>query len=232
MLGNLPESRRRRERRLAGTLTSALAHAVVILAIVGTANAGPGPRADEIVDVIDLPPLPPEEPPFRRRATGSGSTTGSTAGGPVLRVPDRIDIEIPPVDPDAPVLEDPGRKGFERGGGPATAGVPGPGESIGDAILTLATVEKPVLQLPTPAAIRYPTMLRDAGIEGDVNARFVVDTAGRVEKGSLVVLHSSNELFTASVRAALPAMRFVPAEAGGRKVRQLVEQRFVFELQR
>jgi hypothetical protein len=32
------------------------------------------------------------------------------------------------------------------------------------------------------------------------------------------------------VRAVLPALRFLPAEAGGRRVRQLVRQPFTFAL--
>ena len=62
--------------------------------------------------------------------------------------------------------------------------------------------------------------------------RFVVDTTGRVERGSVQVVSSSNELFTASVRSALPSLRFRPASAGGRLVRQLVELPFEFALER
>lgn len=46
----------------------------------------------------------------------------------------------------------------------------------------------------------------------------------------MTVVSSSHDLFAASARAALPALRFSPAEAGGRRVRQLVELPFAFEL--
>jgi periplasmic protein TonB len=46
------------------------------------------------------------------------------------------------------------------------------------------------------------------------------------------VLKSSHEQFTAAVRNALPNMRFYPAEVGGRKVKQLVQQPFTFSLQK
>jgi protein TonB len=39
-------------------------------------------------------------------------------------------------------------------------------------------------------------------------------------------------MFEQAVRSALPNMRFLPAEIGGRKVKQLVQQPFVFALQR
>jgi protein TonB len=44
-------------------------------------------------------------------------------------------------------------------------------------------------------------------------------------------LSSSHELFTTAVRNVLPQMRFYPAETGGRKVKQLVQQAFKFSLQ-
>jgi TonB family protein len=47
---------------------------------------------------------------------------------------------------------------------------------------------------------------------------------------TLKVLKSSDELFTTSVRNAIPTMRFSPAEVGGRKVRQLVQMPFQFSL--
>jgi len=77
---------------------------------------------------------------------------------------------------------------------------------------------------------RYPAMLASAGVEGTVTLQFVVDTLGRVERGSIRTLRVDQALFEASVREALERMRFTPAEAGGRKVRQLVEQSFSFAL--
>ena len=91
-------------------------------------------------------------------------------------------------------------------------------------------VEKPVVAAPNSASPRYPEMLKSASVEGEVQAQFVVDTSGRVEPGSFKVLKSSHELFTAAVREALPRMRFLPAEVGGRKVKQLVQQPFQFAL--
>jgi protein TonB len=71
-------------------------------------------------------------------------------------------------------------------------------------------------------------MLRQAGVEGEVLAQFVVDTSGRAEAGSLKILKSSHDLFAQAVKNALPQMRFIPAEVGGRRVKQLVQQPFSF----
>jgi protein TonB len=79
-------------------------------------------------------------------------------------------------------------------------------------------------------APRYPEMLRTAGVEGTIVAEFVVDTAGRVEPSGVRIVESAHPLFEAAVRQALRGMRFRPAEAGGRKVRQLVRQPFTFSL--
>jgi periplasmic protein TonB len=46
------------------------------------------------------------------------------------------------------------------------------------------------------------------------------------------VLRASHDAFGQAVRTALPRMRFLPAEIGGRKVRMLVQQPFAFALNR
>jgi periplasmic protein TonB len=65
---------------------------------------------------------------------------------------------------------------------------------------------------------------------GRVVVRLIVDTVGRVEPASVVIRESSHDLFAQAVRAVLPSLRFVPAEAGGRKVRMLVDLPFEFRL--
>src|SRR3982750_1933627 len=90
--------------------------------------------------------------------------------------------------------------------------------------------EKQVQQIPGSGNLRYPDMLRSANVEGEVLAQFVVDTTGKYEAGSFKVLKSSHEQFTQAVKNALPSMKFYPAEVGGRKVKQLVQQPFTSSL--
>lgn len=78
----------------------------------------------------------------------------------------------------------------------------------------------PLAGPPTPA---YPEPLRAGGIRGSVTVEFVVNTAGRVEPESFRAVASDNDLFTNAVWAAVLRTRFRPAEAGGRRVRQLVQ---------
>ena len=98
--------------------------------------------------------------------------------------------------------------------------------------LTESMVEQAVVAIPGTATPRYPSMLQRAGLEGDVRAQFVVDTLGRVEQGSFHVVQSTHDLFAAAVRDALGRARFKPAEVGGHRVRQLVEQTFTFRITR
>lgn len=79
------------------------------------------------------------------------------------------------------------------------------------------------------AAPKYPPELRSARVDGEVLVQFVVDTTGRAEMSTFKVLKSTNDLFTASVREALPEMRFVPAKVKDRKVKQLAQMPFVFK---
>lgn len=91
-------------------------------------------------------------------------------------------------------------------------------------------VEKPVTQIPGGGMPRYPNILRQAGVEGEVLVSFVVDETGAADTATLKVLRSTHDLFTIAVKNALPTMRFAPAEVGGRKVKQLVQQPFTFAI--
>jgi hypothetical protein len=63
-----------------------------------------------------------------------------------------------------------------------------------------------------------------------VDATYVVDTIGAVDTTTIEVQRSDDPRFTQSVRNALGLMRFRAARRDGRKVRQLVEQRFRFRI--
>ena len=91
-------------------------------------------------------------------------------------------------------------------------------------------VEKPVAPAPGNMGPRYPEELKKAKVEGTVLAQFVVDTTGLVEMDSFKVLKSDHDLFTQAVKAALADMKFLPAQVGGRAVKQLVQAPFQFSL--
>ena len=85
-------------------------------------------------------------------------------------------------------------------------------------------------QIPGTGNIRYPAELRAANVEGEVLAQFIVDQNGTVELSTYKVLKSNHDLFTQAVKAALPGMKFEPAQVKGVRVKQLVQQPFTFAL--
>ncbi|HEX6809597.1 MAG TPA: energy transducer TonB, partial [Gemmatimonadaceae bacterium] len=92
---------------------------------------------------------------------------------------------------------------------------------------TVDVMAVPDARNPAPT---YPSMLREAGIEGSISAQFVVDSTGRVAAPSITFLGGGNALFQQSVRRALEAARFSPALVDGHAVRVLMAQTFEFRL--
>ncbi len=99
-----------------------------------------------------------------------------------------------------------------------------------DSVYSILDVEEAATRTEGSAAPVYPPELLRDGTEGSVTARFVVDTLGRSDPSSIVVLASTNAAFTKSVQHAIPLMTFSPATMFGHKVRQMVEQRFGFKV--
>ena len=241
MFDTLLESRARRRRRPVVVAASAAAHAVMIAVVVwATAGAEPGPERPRDADITYLPvPERPPEPavaPPRPASPSTPSAPSDAPALPVIDVPVDVPVGIPDVDPTR-VL--PSGDAFEKGlgailrpgGGPPGGGT-GPSLASGDAPVDRASVDREVVPRADNPPPRYPDVLRSAGVEGGVSVRFVVDTLGRVEPASVQVVQTDHAMFADAVRAALGRARFTPAELQGRRVRQLVEQRFGFVIER
>jgi len=154
-------------------------------------------------------------------------------GFQVLTAPIEIPNVIPDIDLSKKVTDEADFSGKGVAGGIAKGVEGGKGPvPQGDQPYFDFQVEKPVVMAPGAQGPQYPDMLRTAGIEGTVLAQFVVDTTGRAEMSTFKVLKSDNDLFSNAVKNALQRMRFLPAEVGGRKVKQLVQQPFQFSLNR
>jgi TonB family protein len=93
-------------------------------------------------------------------------------------------------------------------------------------------VEAPATPLAGSKGPRYPQALRDAKVEGQVLAQFVVDTTGAPDMRTFKVLKTDHADFSEAVREALPDMRFAPARVGGKAVKQLMQTPFQFSLSR
>ena len=227
MLERLLESRARRERQLTGTAVSVVAHSAIIgAAFFATARARPAQEKPEAHPLTRFYVAPP--PPV------IATTTPTTVRVPPVRP---FTFEVPAIKLDlasADIGAAPGAVTIPESGGLASlsnvvtdgAGLPGGT----DHTFRPDQVERQVSLQSGAAPPRYPEALRSAGVEGAVTARFVVSEKGIVESDSVVFVRSGNPLFEGAVRDALRRMRFVPAEVGGRKVRQLVEMPFIFTL--
>jgi TonB family protein len=86
------------------------------------------------------------------------------------------------------------------------------------------------LLVPGSRTPKYPDILRDAGVEGEVLVSFDIDETGKADVATFKVIRATHELFATAVREALPAMRFRPAERAGRKVKLTVQEPFTFTL--
>ena len=237
MFNRLPESKPQRQRRLGGAIVSTGVHLVFIaLAVRATGlKAEIAPKTEPVISIYVAPPEPAMKPD-RAVSQPSPQQPDAIRVPAAIAVPDLPNLaDIPTSIPD-PCLTCAVTQWDARGltSSVVSTGVTGPGQPnvADDSPLSERMVEKPILAIPGTSNPRYPSMLQSAGVEGDVRAQFVVDTLGRVESGSVKILETSHDLFGAAVRNALMRARFAPAEAGGRKVRQLAEQTFTFRITR
>lgn len=238
MFNNLIESKAKKQKRFGGSMASIIIHGVLIAGIVVvTANAGivAEEKKEEKVDFVEVkkdepkPPEPEKPPP----PPDVVAAPPPPKGFQVLSAPVEIPDVIPEIDLSKKVTDeaDFSGKGVAGGTSKGVEGGKGPVPQ-GDQPYFDFQVEKPVVMAPGATGPAYPDMLRSAGIEGSVLAQFVVDTTGRAEMGTFKVLKSDNDLFSTAVKNALQRMKFLPAEVGGRKVKQLVQQPFQFSLNR
>ena len=237
MFNNLIESKPQKQKSVGSTIISLIIHAAVIAGSVVATKQVSDAVAEEVVQKVDFveikkdePPPPEDQPPPPPDVVAAPPVA---KGFQVLTAPINIPDVIPEIDLSKKLTNEADFSGKGVAGGIAAGVVGGQVQQVQqDQPYFDFQVEKPVAPVPGTGAPRYPDILRSASVEGEVLAQFVVDTTGRVEVATFKVIRKSHDLFEAAVRSALPNMRFLPAEVGGRKVKQLVQQPFVFALQK
>lgn len=89
-------------------------------------------------------------------------------------------------------------------------------------------LDKPAVMARGSKVPRYPNELRKANVTGSVLAMFVVDTTGYPDASSLKIVRATHPDFVEAVRSSFVGLNFLPAEVGGRPVRQLVQMLYRF----
>jgi protein TonB len=208
-----------------GMAASVAAHGLVLFLAVRATLHATQPAvipAQKIAFIVPKPaPLPPK-PAEQLTAPLRKGFQGLTAPVNIPDVLPVIDLARPATNPDDfnGVGPEGGRANGVDLGAPPNA----------NQVYNENQVEKAASLIAGANTPHYPDMLKAAGIEGDVAVSFVVDTTGRVDLSTVTIIRSTHTLFESAVRAALPRMRFLPAEVSGRKVRQLVQLPFVFHI--
>ncbi|MHB1863340.1 MAG: energy transducer TonB [Gemmatimonadaceae bacterium] len=233
MFNNLIESKAKRQKTAGGMLMSLVVHTVLISAAVyGTLQAGQKfdkPKAEK----VDFVKVEKKAPPPEKKAPPPPDVVAAPPppkGFQVLTAPIKIPDVLPKIDLSKSVTNEADFSGKGVQGGIAKGVVGGTAPPNESNTFFAFQVEKQVDMAPGNAPPHYPDMLRSANIEGEVIASFVVDTNGRADMSTFKVIKSTHELFSQAVKNALQNYRFYPAEIGGRKVKQLVQQPFQFSL--
>lgn len=229
MLETLLESKSKRRRSAAGAIVSVTAHtALIAAALYATAQARvKPPTSPEVVRAIFFPQTRSPVSTAKPTAVRQLSRTELS----LIFIKPRVDITLPPVDI-AGIVSEPGDFSPAPIAAPGSNGGGENGARPAGTPFLADQVDRQVAVVAGSSAPRYPETLRSSGVEGQVIAEFVVDEQGRAEEGSIRFVRSDNALFDDAVRVALRRMRFIPAEVGGRKVKQLVQMPFVFTLAR
>jgi protein TonB len=225
LFNNLLESKPQKQKSAGSQAMSLVIHTTLIyLAVQATLQATQEKeKVEEKVSFVEVKkdePPPPKPPPQEAPPPPQSFQ--------VLTAPVNIPNVLPDIDLTAKLTNEADFSGKGVQSAKASAGPAAKPE--GDQPYFEFMVEKPVTEASNTSRPRYPDILKSAGVEGEVLAQFVVDTTGRIEPGSFKVLKTSHPLFETAVRSALPGMRFIPAEVGNKRVRQLVQQPFVFAI--
>lgn len=202
-------------------LASVACHVVAALLMGALAHAASAPDDEPAARTVAalLPPLPSSAPPEQVALT----CTGGTSVG---------DGEARPRAGEGRGL------GTRRGAGRnRTLTVPGAelgppeGGGIQQVYTFDAELDRPVMRHPLAGSPDYPPELLARGVEGHVVVEFTVDAEGRADSASLVIAEATHPGFDQAVRAAMPRLRFLPAEHRGRRVSQRVQKQFLFRVE-
>ena len=208
-----------------GYALSLAAHVAVVLAFV--APGGHPAPVEEIPESFEwarflLPEDKPKGNPAvsREHITYFSPTPAPGGSGVALddrKQPEQLQLKVPEGTREDPQV--------------GQSAVPLPQEEVkGDEVMTVLEVDTAATRVEDSAAPPYPPAMLAKRIEGNVAVQYIVDTTGRADTTSFVVLSTTHDDFARSVKETLPRMRFRAAKMNDTKVRQLVQQLFSFKI--
>ncbi len=208
-------------------MSVAIQGALLYGAVVATKGAAETIR--EIIQdttMVFLEPPKPEAQPEAPPPEAVVAANPPPKGFQVVVAISEIPTEIPPVDLTQKFNPDDFTgKGVE--GGIAAGVIGGTGPVIeGEVFLAAELEDRPrLISIEEP---RYPPVLASAGITGRVVFDFIVDTLGRVTRGTIKVISSTNKAFEKPAIDALQTALFSPGRVQGAPVQVLVRQAISF----
>lgn len=229
MFDNLIESKPKKTKSGRQFAVSLVVHAVLISAMIW-ATAGAVEKVKKInadTTMVFLappkaPPPPPDQPPPEQVVAANPPPQGFQTVLP----PSIIPQAIPPVDLNQHFnAKDFSGKGVE--GGIAAGVVGGTGPVDNAQVFMEAQVDDPPV-LVSAGPMRYPDVLKAAGIAGRVTVQFVIDTTGHPEESSIKILSTPHPGFTNAAKELVSKSVFRPGKVRGQAVAVLVQQNINF----
>lgn len=229
----LVESRAVRRRNGRGVVASVLLHTLLIVGGIALTHAKRGEANSNTPPQTPLVFIPVVRPHTLTHQVAESEATKSLLAPNVVSIP--VPTVIPTSIPSVDIVQPAVAIQHIALGGPGLAPphgvIGGPSDNISPStILDARAVDRIPGILGNAPAPHYPDVLRQSGLPGNAIARFVVDTLGRAEMDDVTIVEATHPLFASAVKSVLPLYRFSPGEAGGRKVRTLVQIPFSFTL--
>jgi TonB family protein len=217
-------------------------HAALIYAAVTSSGLAPRPHVQvETMEIVHFTELPLRRTPSRAAHAVRRAAHVLSAAAEEFRLPD-LPRSFDVVLPDPPTMPDfaPDATATEFAYATGIAddvlhlglGGRGGGRALRDGAFDESSVERRATPLSDNLSPLYPPRMVGRRVESTFEVIFVVDTTGTVDERTIEWPRAVQEDFTRAVAEVLTKWRFVPAQIGGRFVRQRVSQPFIFRMDR
>ena len=229
MFDNLIESKPKSTKSGRQLVTSMVLHVVIVLLLVwatkGAAETVKKIMADTTMVFLEPPKAPPppaDQPPPDQVVAANPPPQGFQ----VVLPPSVVPTAIPPVDLNKHFdAKDFSGKGVE--GGIAAGIVGGTGPVDNTQVFMEAQVDE-IPALVSAGPMRYPDVLRAAGISGRVVVKFVVDTTGHIDPSTIQIVSTPHQGFVNAAKELVAKSLYHPGKVHGQPVAVLVQQAINF----